>query len=86
MEERSNLGRAQVNRILNTHLNRVLLPNGALSSQGIGKALMQDALQKAKLKGLTRIELTVREKNERASHYSITRLCQKDSKNTKIGS
>ena len=31
--------------------------------QGIGKALMDAALQKAKLKGLTRIELTVREKN-----------------------
>lgn len=30
---------------------------------GIGKALMKIALQKAKEKGLTRIELTVREKN-----------------------
>ncbi|RUR19096.1 GNAT family N-acetyltransferase [Legionella sp. km535] len=31
--------------------------------QGIGKALLKSALQKAKEKGLTRIELTVREKN-----------------------
>ena len=34
--------------------------------QGVGKALMTAALQKAKLKGLTRIELTVRENNIRA--------------------
>lgn len=34
--------------------------------KGIGKALMDAALQKAKLKGLTRIELTVREKNKSA--------------------
>lgn len=33
---------------------------------GIGKALMEAALQKAKLKGLTRIELTVRENNRLA--------------------
>ena len=31
--------------------------------KGIGKALINAALQKAKLKGLTRIELTVREEN-----------------------
>ncbi len=31
--------------------------------QGVGKALMKTALQNAKLKGLTRIELTVREHN-----------------------
>ena len=31
--------------------------------QGVGKALMKTVLQKAKLKGLTRIELTVREHN-----------------------
>jgi ribosomal protein S18 acetylase RimI-like enzyme len=34
--------------------------------QGIGKALMRAALQKAKEKGLTRIKLTVREKNTSA--------------------
>ena len=34
--------------------------------QGVGKALMDAALQKARLKGLTRIELTVREKNTSA--------------------
>lgn len=34
--------------------------------QGVGKALISAALQKAKLKGLTRIELTVREKNASA--------------------
>ncbi len=34
--------------------------------QGIGKALIDAALQKAKLKGLTRIELTVRENNQSA--------------------
>lgn len=34
--------------------------------QGIGKALMQAALQEAKKKGLERIELTVFEKNETA--------------------
>lgn len=42
---------------------------GVLSSyrgRGIGRALMQAALQKAKLKGLTRIELTVRENNKLA--------------------
>ncbi|MBA2650178.1 MAG: GNAT family N-acetyltransferase [Legionella sp.] len=33
---------------------------------GVGKALMKAALQKAKLKGLTRIELTVREHNTSA--------------------
>ena len=33
---------------------------------GIGSALMNSALEKAKLKGLTRIELTVREKNQSA--------------------
>ncbi len=33
---------------------------------GVGKALMNAALQKAKIKGLTRIELTVREKNASA--------------------
>lgn len=35
-------------------------------SQGIGKALIATALQKAREKGLTRIELTVREHNKRA--------------------
>lgn len=35
-------------------------------SQCVGKALMTAALQKAKLKGLTRIELSVRENNTRA--------------------
>ncbi len=42
---------------------------GVLASyrgQGVGKALMNAALQKAKLKGLTRIELTVRESNTSA--------------------
>ena len=34
--------------------------------QGVGKALMNATLQKAKLKGLTRIELTVREENKSA--------------------
>jgi ribosomal protein S18 acetylase RimI-like enzyme len=34
--------------------------------KGIGKVLMKTALQKAKEKGLTRIELTVREKNTSA--------------------
>lgn len=34
--------------------------------QGVGKALMRAALQKAKQKGLTRIELTVRENNASA--------------------
>lgn len=34
--------------------------------QGVGKALMSAALQKAKQKGLTRIELTVRENNASA--------------------
>lgn len=34
--------------------------------QGVGKALINAALLKAKLKGLTRIELTVREQNLRA--------------------
>ncbi len=34
--------------------------------QGLGKALIAAALQKAKLKGLTRIELTVRENNKPA--------------------
>lgn len=34
--------------------------------KGVGKALMKAALEKAKLKGLTRIELTVREKNTSA--------------------
>jgi ribosomal protein S18 acetylase RimI-like enzyme len=34
--------------------------------QGIGEALLQHALQLADLKGLTRIELTVREHNTRA--------------------
>lgn len=34
--------------------------------QGVGKALIGAALQKAKQKGLTRIELTVREKNTSA--------------------
>ena len=34
--------------------------------QGVGKALMTATLQKAKTKGLTRIELTVRENNIRA--------------------
>ena len=33
---------------------------------GVGKALMNAALQKAKIKGLTHIELTVREKNASA--------------------
>jgi ribosomal protein S18 acetylase RimI-like enzyme len=33
---------------------------------GIGKKLLQTAIQKAQQKGLTRIELTVREKNKRA--------------------
>jgi len=34
--------------------------------RGIGKKLLQTAIQKAEQKGLTRIELTVREKNKRA--------------------
>lgn len=34
--------------------------------QGIGKQLMKTAIDHARLKGLTRIELTVREKNTRA--------------------
>ena len=34
--------------------------------QGIGEALVRAALQKAKTKGLTRVELTVRENNTRA--------------------
>jgi ribosomal protein S18 acetylase RimI-like enzyme len=34
--------------------------------QGIGKALMQTTLEKAQSSGLTRVELTVREKNTRA--------------------
>lgn len=34
--------------------------------QGIGKALMSTALEKAKAAGLTRVELTVREKNQSA--------------------
>ena len=34
--------------------------------QGLGKKLLEAALEKASLKGLTRIELTVREKNHRA--------------------
>jgi RimJ/RimL family protein N-acetyltransferase len=34
--------------------------------QGIGKKLLQTAIQKAEQKGLTRIELTVREKNKSA--------------------
>lgn len=34
--------------------------------QGVGKALIMSALQKSKEKGLTRIELTVREKNKSA--------------------
>lgn len=42
---------------------------GVLASyrgKGIGKALIEEALKKAKLKGLTRIELTVRENNKLA--------------------
>ena len=35
-------------------------------SQGIGKALIQAALEKARNIGLTRVELTVREENNRA--------------------
>lgn len=35
-------------------------------AKGIGTALIRAALQKAKLKGLTRIELTVREQNKSA--------------------
>lgn len=35
-------------------------------SMGIGRALMKAALNKAQEKGLTRIELTVREHNKRA--------------------
>jgi ribosomal protein S18 acetylase RimI-like enzyme len=35
-------------------------------SQGIGKKLIQAALEQARLKGLTRIELTVREHNQHA--------------------
>ncbi len=35
-------------------------------SQGIGKALIQAALEKARDIGLTRVELTVREENIRA--------------------
>lgn len=38
----------------------------AYRGQGIGKALMNTALENAKLKGLTRIELTVRENNKPA--------------------
>ena len=34
--------------------------------KGVGRALMSAALQKARQKGLTRIELTVRENNKRA--------------------
>lgn len=34
--------------------------------KGVGRALMEAALQKAREKGLTRIELTVREHNKRA--------------------
>lgn len=34
--------------------------------KGIGKALLRAAIEKAKLKGLTRIELTVRENNKNA--------------------
>jgi ribosomal protein S18 acetylase RimI-like enzyme len=36
---------------------------------GIGKALMSAALEKAKLIGLTRVELEVREKNKRAFEF-----------------
>jgi RimJ/RimL family protein N-acetyltransferase len=39
----------------------------AYRGQGVGKALISSALQKAKEKGLTRIELTVREKNTAAT-------------------
>ncbi|RUR09732.1 GNAT family N-acetyltransferase [Legionella sp. km772] len=35
-------------------------------NQGIGKKLLKTAIGQARLKGLTRIELTVREKNHRA--------------------
>jgi len=48
---------------------------GVLASyrgHGIGKALIQSALEKAKSRGLTRVELTVREKN-----YSAIRLYEK---------
>ena len=38
----------------------------AYRGKGIGKALIASALKKAKLKGLTRIELTVREHNKSA--------------------
>ncbi|MDP3560972.1 MAG: GNAT family N-acetyltransferase [Legionellaceae bacterium] len=38
----------------------------AYRGQGIGKALISAALQKARAKGLTRIELTVRENNKAA--------------------
>lgn len=41
-----------------------LLP--AVRGQGIGRRLMLAAIEKAKKQGLTRIELTVREKNENA--------------------
>lgn len=40
-------------------------------SQGIGKSLIQAALQKAKTKGLTRIELTVFEKNKSAMDFYL---------------
>ena len=38
----------------------------AYRGQGVGKALISAALQKARAKGLTRIELTVRENNKAA--------------------
>ena len=49
--------------------HRGVLGIGVLASyrgQGIGEALLQRALQLAQYKGLTRIELTVREPNKRA--------------------
>ena len=39
---------------------------GLYRGQGIGKSLLNSALAKAKQKGLTRIELTVRESNKAA--------------------
>jgi len=58
---------ASRNRPLYAHSG--ILGMGVLASyrgQGIGKALIKATIEKAKNKGLSRVELEVREKNERA--------------------
>lgn len=57
----------QIDRPIHAHCG--VLGMGILKEyrgQGIGKALMQTALEKAQSSGLTRVELTVRERNTHA--------------------